>query len=88
MVTSDNKIIRLHLFFIVFLTRFPVNGGWSSFSAWSKCSKSCGGGSQVRVRSCTNPPPANGGKSCRELPNRQGAVGLNVVQVCKMHIRT
>ena len=29
-----------------------------------------------------------GGNLAEELPNRQGAVGLDVVQVCKMHIRT
>lgn len=42
----------------------PVNGGWSDFSSWSKCTKTCGGGVQERSRTCTNPPPANGGKGC------------------------
>merc|ERR1719265_1232740 len=42
----------------------PVDGGWSDFGEWSECSKSCGGGTQSRSKSCTNPAPANGGKDC------------------------
>ncbi|XP_061184990.1 SCO-spondin-like [Saccostrea echinata] len=44
-----------------------VNGAWSSWGSWSKCSKSCGTGKQTRSRSCTNPKPSNGGKSCSGL---------------------
>lgn len=42
-----------------------VNGGLSQWSSWSDCTYSCGKGEQTRNRSCTNPPPANGGKDCR-----------------------
>ncbi|KAL5246746.1 hypothetical protein ACHWQZ_G018832 [Mnemiopsis leidyi] len=41
-----------------------VNGGWSEYSDWSACSANCGGGSQYRTKTCTNPPPANGGADC------------------------
>merc|ERR1712002_1194666 len=37
----------------------PVDGGWSE---WSTCTKSCGGGQ--KIRKCTNPTPANGGRQC------------------------
>jgi len=42
----------------------PVDGGWSAWSAWSTCSATCGGGTQSRTRTCTNPAPANGGADC------------------------
>ncbi|KAM4026917.1 LOW QUALITY PROTEIN: SCO-spondin-like [Anomaloglossus baeobatrachus] len=41
-----------------------VNGIWSKWSPWSWCDRSCGGGRSVRSRSCTSPPPKNGGKDC------------------------
>ncbi|KAK3710396.1 hypothetical protein QZH41_012332, partial [Actinostola sp. cb2023] len=51
----------------LFLPRCPVrvDGGWSSWGAWCKCSKSCGAGIKYRKRSCTKPKPANGGKPCQ-----------------------
>ncbi|XP_038210385.1 netrin receptor UNC5C-like isoform X1 [Zerene cesonia] len=45
-----------------------VNGGWSSWSAWSDCY--CAGQprdqgrGRRRVRSCTSPRPLNGGQAC------------------------
>ena len=41
-----------------------VNGGWSQWQAWGPCSRTCGIGSQARSRTCTSPPPNNGGASC------------------------
>ena len=42
-----------------------VDGGWSDWSSWTRCTKSCGhGGTRVKKRKCDNPPPLNGGQQC------------------------
>ena len=52
----------------------PVHGG---FSVFTKCSKTCGGG--TRIRTCTNPEPKHGGKGCvgesQETCNTQACNG-------------
>ena len=43
---------------------FTVDGKWSGWAGWSRCSVSCGGGKRSRTKPCTNPAPAYGGKTC------------------------
>ncbi|XP_069877014.1 A disintegrin and metalloproteinase with thrombospondin motifs 14 isoform X2 [Dipodomys merriami] len=43
---------------------YGQNGGWSSWTKFGSCSRSCGGGVRSRSRSCDNPPPAYGGRQC------------------------
>lgn len=45
----------------------PVHGGFSKWRPGGECTKSCGGGTQLAHRSCNNPRPANGGRSCLKL---------------------
>lgn len=45
-------------------TPCPVDGGFSVWSPWYRCTASCGGGTQKRVRHCTSPAPLHGGKNC------------------------
>uniref|UniRef100_A0A8C7VGW2 Semaphorin-2A n=2 Tax=Oncorhynchus mykiss TaxID=8022 RepID=A0A8C7VGW2_ONCMY len=49
------------------VTPCPVDGSWSCWSGWSKCSVTCGGGHYMRTRTCNNPPPAYGGDICLGL---------------------
>ncbi|KAK9530281.1 hypothetical protein VZT92_011793 [Zoarces viviparus] len=40
------------------------DGSWGSWSKFSSCSRTCGGGVRSRSRQCNNPPPAYGGRDC------------------------
>lgn len=46
---------------------FAVDGRYTQWGEWSECSTTCDPGSRKRERSCTNPPPQNGGKDCSSL---------------------
>lgn len=48
----------------------PVNCEVSSWSGWSACDKSCGGGSQTRSRTIVK-PASNGGTQCPPLSESQ-----------------
>ncbi|CAG5921033.1 unnamed protein product [Menidia menidia] len=45
-------------------TSVVVHGFWSSWSEFSSCSRTCGGGVTLRTRQCNNPRPAFGGNDC------------------------
>ncbi|XP_037396626.1 A disintegrin and metalloproteinase with thrombospondin motifs 2-like isoform X3 [Pygocentrus nattereri] len=40
------------------------DGNWGMWSEFGACSRPCGRGIQFRTRSCDNPHPANGGRTC------------------------
>ncbi len=42
----------------------PINGVWTAWSNWNKCSAVCGNGNRLRTRTCSNPAPQYGGQDC------------------------
>ncbi|XP_078342697.1 uncharacterized protein LOC144628471 isoform X5 [Oculina patagonica] len=61
----------------------PVNGGWSNWGAWNSCSATCGGGNQVRTRTCTNPPPGSGGLDCQGTSSQSQSCNSDACPVCQ-----
>lgn len=57
----------LFVFLISVLLPLSVHGQWAEWSEWSECDAECGGGLKIRSRSCSNPPPKNGGKECEGM---------------------
>uniref|UniRef100_A0A3B5KU81 Uncharacterized protein n=1 Tax=Xiphophorus couchianus TaxID=32473 RepID=A0A3B5KU81_9TELE len=45
----------------------PVHGHWSAWTEWSECDALCGGGVRQRSRTCSAPPPKNGGRECEGM---------------------
>ena len=58
-----------------------MNGGYSKWTS-SECSATCGEGVKTLTRTCTNPPPSNGGKNCSELGQAMKNVSCNE-QACR-----
>lgn len=46
------------------MTNCTQHGGWTEWSAWSPCSQTCGIAVKIRRRTCGNPRPAFGGRTC------------------------
>ncbi|XP_032574245.1 semaphorin-5A [Drosophila sechellia] len=46
------------------VTNCTQHGGWTEWSAWSPCSQTCGIAVKIRRRTCGNPRPAFGGRTC------------------------
>ena len=46
-----------------------VDGGYTDWSDYGTCSKTCGEGIQIRERTCSNPTPRHGGEDCSSLGN-------------------
>ncbi|KAK3781270.1 hypothetical protein RRG08_052837 [Elysia crispata] len=62
----------------------PIDGQWSVWGAWSECSSTCGGGNQIRDRTCSNPAPSNGGKDCNGFSREtQGCNQEPCIKTCK-----
>lgn len=75
-------LVLISVFEYFCLTAFPVDGKYSDWSEFTDCTKTCGGGQKSRRRSCTNPPPQNGGKDCASLGTDTEYADCNVDVSC------
>lgn len=41
-----------------------VDGNWATWGSYGACTVTCGGGSQTRTRTCSDPAPQHGGTTC------------------------
>ncbi|XP_078326862.1 coadhesin-like [Crassostrea virginica] len=62
----------------------PIHGGYTSWTSWGSCSKTCGGGTKSRSRTCTNPAPAYGGNDCSSLGSTSSSTSCNTHN-CPIH---
>ena len=52
-----------------FTTHTKVDCEWTDFGEWTSCSKSCGEGVQIRVRSVSTEAQGSEGKPCEGNPS-------------------
>jgi len=45
----------------------PIHGNWAVWTDFAKCDALCGGGQQIRSRTCSSPAPQNGGFKCETV---------------------
>ena len=57
---------------------FSVDGGFSNWGSWGTCTVTCGGGTQVRTRSCSSPAPQYGGALCAGATSQSQACNTQV----------
>ena len=76
----QNSLQLLQL--ICLLGFFLVHGNYSSWSEFSSCSVTCGGGTQTRTRKCNSPAPDYGGRNCSILGPSSETVECNAERKC------
>ena len=62
-----------------------VNCVWGTYDAWSTCSKTCGGGVQVRTRKVTT-HEENGGTACSGLSTEQQNCNTGTCPAGNIHL--
>lgn len=56
-------VVSFSIYYVLYFM-LKVDGGYTEWSEWGKCSASCGDGLQRRMRNCTNPEPNFLGRHC------------------------
>ena len=63
---SKTELTAFFVVVVVVLFLVAIDGGYTEWSE-SECSVTCGEGTKILTRTCTNPSPSCGGKNCSEL---------------------
>lgn len=63
----SREVSSIWLCNLIYLSPLVVNGQWSEWTEWSQCDATCGGGVRQRNRTCSSPPPKNGGRDCEGI---------------------
>ncbi|XP_046561216.1 sushi, von Willebrand factor type A, EGF and pentraxin domain-containing protein 1-like [Haliotis rubra] len=82
--TSNYSCICAHGYQGMLCGSHIVNGGYSEWSEWSTCSKTCGGGETTRSRACDSPPPGVDGDSCVGADMESATCNTEDCQVCSV----
>ncbi|XP_039261164.2 A disintegrin and metalloproteinase with thrombospondin motifs 6-like isoform X1 [Styela clava] len=64
-----------------------VDGGWGTWSPWSDCSRTCGGGVSSSFRHCDSPAPEHGGKYCIGQRRRYRSCNAELCKATKLTFR-
>ncbi|KAH3860389.1 hypothetical protein DPMN_023287 [Dreissena polymorpha] len=68
---------------------FKVNGIWSTWSNYTRCTVTCGGGTRARLRKCEYTPGFQQGDACVGHNNETQQCNINmcpgrlILQVCQ-----
>ena len=63
------------------------DGGWTQWGAWTKCTRTCGNGTQSHSRTCTNPRPSGGGVTCVGIASETQSCNTNPCPIGKCYIK-
>ena len=59
------RFFHNHIGYFLVVVDYGLDGGWTEWTSWSKCSSKCGEeGTTTRTRKCEIPASENGGQSC------------------------
>ena len=86
----DRLSCNVKYIFVLFekssIFKFLVHGGWGEYNNVTDCNKPCGGGTQIKVKACNNPPPGPGGDNCTCDTNEicDGLRSMNEYVACNL----
>ena len=75
---SSDALFRSSFLIYISLWLLSLPGVWTPWSPWVSCSRSCGGGTRSRTRSCINRSQFSASAVCRGPRSRTQRCNINV----------